>query len=109
MWRDRFNDLWLWPMPDWFVAACNRVGGTIVLDVMAVAGLAGLGLLLVGQLADSAVAYWAGWVLAFPAILLLGLMLTTAMWRSCVEQVSGIFSQVIGTGSAAQSNDDARE
>jgi len=81
MWDNRFNDLWLYPMPDWFVAVCNQFGGTRVLDGMFIAELIGVACLLVGWFADLLAVTVVGWVLIAPAVLLVLLMIATAQYH----------------------------
>jgi len=50
MWDSRHDDLWLWPMPEWFVRFCNRLGGTAVLDVVLLLAVAGVAVGVCGLL-----------------------------------------------------------
>ena len=82
MWRNRYNDLWLWPMPEWFVRACNRTIGVYVLDLMLVGVFVGLGLNIAGKfLLNSEWMRIIGNVLLAPVPLLIVMMICTAQYR----------------------------
>ena len=81
MWRNRYDDLWLWPMPGWFVRACNTTIGVYVLDLMLVSEVLGLVLVLWG---DAAGVMWMrviGYVLVAPVPILVVMMIITAQSR----------------------------
>ncbi len=79
MWNRRHSDLWLWPMPEWFVRGCNRIGGTLVLDAIFILALGGL--------VCAALSFCWPWlrslayVLLSPVGLLLAMMIITAQVR----------------------------
>jgi hypothetical protein len=79
MWKERYDDLWLWPMPDWFVRECNRIGGARVFDTIF--------LLALGGLACEVFSFrwpwlqWLGYVLLAPVGLLLAMIIITAQVR----------------------------
>ncbi len=81
MWKNRHTDLWLWPMPGWFITTCNRIGGTLVLDVIAIGAIAGLGCMVFGEFAEVHWLKWLGRILLAPPVLLLSLMFATAWQR----------------------------
>jgi hypothetical protein len=89
MWDKRFNDLWLYPMPGWFIDVCNRFGGTRVLDGLFIAELIGVACLLVGWLTDLLVVTMIGWALIAPAVLLILLMIGTAQYHHWVGPQEG--------------------
>lgn len=79
MWDRRYNDLWLWPMPGWFVRFCNRFGETRVLDVIFLLAIGGL---ICGALAVKwHFLVWGCWLLLAPTFLLLLMMVLTAQIR----------------------------
>lgn len=82
MWRHRYDDLWLWPMPDWFVRVCNRTIGAYVLDLMLVGEVVGLGFTIASNfLANAEWMRVVGYVLLAPGPLLIVMMIITAQYR----------------------------
>lgn len=88
MWSKRFDDLWLWPMPGWFVRICNKVGGVFVLDVFAVLAVLAIPLMFIGVFADKALVAVIGLVCLAPAVLVLVLMVTGAILRNFQQSIA---------------------
>jgi hypothetical protein len=81
MWNNRFDDLWLYPMPAWFVRLCNRFIGVHVLELILVAEIVGLVVFLIGFAAKWFWLQILGYVLIAPGPLLLAMMIITAQLR----------------------------
>lgn len=78
MWDRRFDDLWLFPMPAWFVRLANRTIGPHALEWILASEIVGLSLVLLATANDR---FWfriAGYVLIAPGPLLIAGMVATA-------------------------------
>lgn len=81
MWRNRYDDLWLYPMPAWFVRACNKTIGTLVFDLMLVCEIVGFALAITGYATGALWLRVTGYVLLAPVPLLVLMMIITAQYR----------------------------
>lgn len=84
MWNDRFDDLWLYPMPEWFVRFCNRFVGAHALELLLISEILGLVAIVAGFAGDWFWLQIVGYVLLAPGPLLIAMMVVTAqlqMWQ----------------------------
>jgi hypothetical protein len=86
MWRNRFDDLWLWPIPGWFVRVCNRLGGAVVLDVIAILLLLAVAGIVYAICRETGV--WLVWVS--------GIMFAPAALLVTVTVVNGLIRRMVG-------------
>lgn len=84
MWRDRYDDLWLWPMPKWFVRVCNKTIGVHFLEIILVGEIVGLALAFMANLMDVTWLRIVGIAMFAPAPAFIVLMVFSAqysMWK----------------------------
>ena len=81
MWRNRYDDLWLYPMPGWFVRVCNKTIGAYVLDLIVLSEVIGLVLFVVAVGAGIRWMQIVGYILIAPAPMLIVMMIITAQYR----------------------------
>lgn len=81
MWNNRFDDLWMYPLPNWFVRLCNRFIGSHVLELIVVSEVIGLVLFLLDFFSSLVWLQVVGYALIAPGPLLIILMIIIAQVR----------------------------
>ena len=84
---DRYDDLWLWPMPEWFVKLCNRTIGARVLDVMLYGTVLGIVCMIAGYILEYDWLRITGYVLIAPVPLLVVMMIITVQYRQWKQRL----------------------